>query len=55
MNQVEIYQTKDKRTQIEVKFIEETVWLTKNQITEHLDRDRPFIAPHISNILKRAN
>jgi hypothetical protein len=33
MNQIEIYQTKDKQTQVEVSFQEETVWLTQKQIT----------------------
>ena len=30
MNQIEIYQTKDKQTEIEVQFEEDTVWLSLN-------------------------
>ncbi len=52
MNQVEIYQTKDKQTEIEVQFEEDTVWLTQQQITELFDRDRTVIVKHIGNIFK---
>ncbi len=32
MNQIEIYKAKDGQTQIEVKFEEDTVWLTQKQM-----------------------
>jgi len=40
MNQIEIYQTKDKQTQVEVNFQEDTVWLTQKQMAELFGRDR---------------
>ncbi len=49
---IEIYQTKDKKTQIEVKFEGETIWLTQQQITELFRRDRTVITRHINNIFK---
>ena len=50
MNQIEIYQTKDKQTEIEVKFEEDTVWLSLNQISELFGRDKSVISRHIRNI-----
>lgn len=52
MNQIEIYQTKDKQTQIEVRIEEDTVWLTQDQITKLFERDRTVITKHINNIFK---
>jgi hypothetical protein len=52
MNQVEIYQTKDKQTQVEVKFEEDTVWLSQAQISDLFQRDRTVITRHINNIFK---
>ena len=52
MNQIEIYQTKDKQTQVEVSFQEETVWLTQKQITTLFCKDRTVITKHIRNIFK---
>ncbi len=52
MNQIEIYQTKDKQTNVEVRFEEESAWLSQIQITELFDRDRTVITKHINNIFK---
>jgi hypothetical protein len=52
MNQIEIYQTKDKQTEIEVRFEEDTVWLTQEQITKLFDRDRTVITKHINNVFR---
>ena len=52
MNQIEIFQTKDKQTQVEVSFQEETVWLTQKQITALFGKDRTVITKHIRNIFK---
>ena len=49
---IEIYQTKDKKTQIEVKFEGETVWLSLNQISELFGRDKSVISRHLNNIYK---
>jgi death-on-curing family protein len=52
MNQIEIYQTKDKQTKVEVSFEEDTVWLTQKQMAELYGRDRVSITQHIGNIFK---
>ena len=52
MNQIEIYQTKDKQTQVEVRFQEDTVWLSQSQISDLFQRDRTVITRHINNIFK---
>ena len=52
MNQIEIYQTRDKQTEIEVRFEEDTVWLTQEQLTRLFGRDRTVITKHINNIFK---
>lgn len=52
MNQIEIYQTKDKQAQVKVNFQEETVWLTQTQMAELFDKGRTTINEHIQNIFK---
>jgi hypothetical protein len=51
-NKIEIYQTADNQTQIQVKFEQETVWLTQKQIAEIFGTEVPAINKHIKNILK---
>ncbi len=50
--EIVIYQTEDGQTALEVKLIEETVWLNLNQMTELFKRDKSVISRHISNIFK---
>ena len=52
MNEIEIYKTTDGQTEIEVKFQEDTVWLTQSQITALFLRDRTVITKHINNVFK---
>lgn len=52
MNQIEIYQTKDKQTQIEVKFEEETVWLTQQQMAKLFGQTKQNISLHLNNCYK---
>jgi len=47
-----ICQTEDGQTSLEVKLIEETVWLNLNQMAELFKRDKSVISRHISNIFK---
>ncbi|PQA53793.1 RhuM family protein [Siphonobacter curvatus] len=49
-NQIEIYQTSDGNTQIEVKFEQDTVWLTNNQLVEVFDSSKANISEHIRHI-----
>tara|TARA_R110000868_G_scaffold231342_7_gene484730 strand:- start:88 stop:318 length:231 start_codon:yes stop_codon:yes gene_type:complete len=37
---------------IEVKLINENVWLNQNQLSKLFNRDRSFITRHINNIFK---
>ena len=52
MQNIEIYKTADNQTQIDVKFENETVWLTQSQITTLYQRDRTVITKHINNLFK---
>lgn len=51
-NQIEIYQSSDGQTQIEVKFEQETVWLSQEQIGNLFSRERSVVTKHISNVFK---
>lgn len=48
--QIEIYQGIDGRTQIEVAFEQETVWLTNSQLVELFNSSKANISEHIQNI-----
>jgi hypothetical protein len=52
MNQIEIYQTKDKQTQIEVRFEEDTVWLTQQQMADLFGQTKQNVSLHINNCYK---
>ena len=52
MSQIEIYQTKDKQTEIEVKFEEESVWLTQQQMANLFKQTKQNISLHINNCFK---
>ena len=52
MNQIEIYQTKDKQTEIEVQFEEDTVWLSLNQLADLFKRDKSLVSRNLNNIFK---
>lgn len=53
-NQGEIilYQTPDNQTALEVRFEDDTVWLTQKQIAELFGIQRPAITKHLKNIYK---
>ena len=50
MNKIEIYTNKNNETSIEVKFDDDTVWLSLNQISEVFARDKSVISRHIKKI-----
>lgn len=50
--QIVIYQTKDKKVNLEVKLEQETVWLTQRQIAELFLTERSVITKHLRNIFK---
>lgn len=51
-NRIELYQTKDGKTQVEVSFENDTVWLNQDQLVKLFDRDQSVISRHINNIFK---
>ncbi|HEY5407351.1 MAG TPA: virulence protein RhuM/Fic/DOC family protein [Ginsengibacter sp.] len=51
-NTIEIYQTSEGETQIEVKFEQGTVWLNRQQIALLFDRDVKTIGKHVNNVFK---
>ena len=51
-NQIEIYQAKDGRTQIEVTFDQDTVWLTNAQLVGLFNSSKANISEHIKHIFQ---
>ena len=47
-----LYQTSNNQTALEVRFENETVWLTQAQIAELFGTKRPAISRHLINIYK---
>ena len=47
-----IYEAKDGNLKVNVKFKDETVWLTQKQIAELFNIDRTVITKHVNNIFK---
>ncbi len=52
MSEILIYQTADDQTRIDVHFVEDTVWLNRNQLASLFDRDVKTIGKHIGNVFK---
>lgn len=52
MSKILMYQTKDNRTQIEVEFDKDTVWLSQRQMAELFDKNIMTVNEHIKNICK---
>ncbi len=49
---IEIYKINDTHTEIHVQFENESVWLSREQLSDLFQRDRTVISRHISNIFK---
>lgn len=47
INPIEIYQTPTDQTQVEVRFDNETVWLSLQQMADIFGRDKSVISRHI--------
>ncbi len=52
MSEVVIYQTSDSQTQVEVKFDQDTVWTSRQQLSDLFHRDIKTIGKHINNVFK---
>jgi len=50
MNEIVIFQSPENQTTIEVKFENETVWLSQKQMAELFDKDTDTIGLHLRNI-----
>lgn len=50
MSEIIIYQTSDNQTAIEVKFDNQTVWLSQKQMSELFDKDSDTVGLHLKNI-----
>lgn len=49
---IEIYKTSEGKTEIQVSFEEDTVWLTQSQISDLFSKSRVTITEHIGNVFK---
>ena len=49
-NFIEIYKCEDGTTNVEVKFIKESVWLNLSQIAQLFNKDKSVISRHLRNI-----
>ena len=49
-NQIVIYKAKDGQTQIDVHLLEETVWLSQENLVNLFERDQSVISRHINNV-----
>jgi hypothetical protein len=52
MSEIQIYKDKDNQTQVEVRFEDESVWLTQQQMTTLFDQTKQNIGLHINNCFK---
>ena len=50
--EIVIYQTDDGDTKIDVRFVDETVWLTQAQLCELYQTSKSNVSEHIKNIFK---
>jgi len=51
-SQIEIYQSQDGQTEVQVKFENETVWLSQKQMAQLFDKDTDTVGLHLKNIYK---
>lgn len=52
MNEIVLFETKDKSVTLPVTLKEETVWLTQAQMTSLFAVDRTVITRHVNNVFK---
>jgi hypothetical protein len=50
--QILLYQSNDGTIKVDVRFEDETVWLSQNQMGELFGKDKRTISEHINNIFK---
>jgi len=47
-----LFRTDDEKISVDVRFDEETVWLTLDQMSELFERDKSTISRHIKNVFE---
>jgi len=51
-NQIIIFKTEDEKISVDVRFVDETVWLTLDQIAALFERNKSTISRHIKNVFE---
>ena len=51
-SQIVIYQSESGETKIDVRFVDDTVWLSQSQMSELFHKNKRTISEHIGNIFK---
>jgi hypothetical protein len=54
VGEILLYQTEDGQTKIDVRLVNETIWLSLNQLAELFQRDKSVISRHIKNVFDEA-
>lgn len=52
LNQIEIFRTSDGRSEIHVRLVDDSIWLTQSQIVELFDSSKANISEHIKHIFQ---
>ncbi|NIA30900.1 MAG: hypothetical protein GWP06_13420, partial [Actinobacteria bacterium] len=52
LGEIILFQSEDGQTSVDVRLMEETVWLTQAQMTELFRRDQSVISRHVNNVFK---
>lgn len=47
-----LFKTEDQKISVDIRFEEETVWLTQEQMARLFDKGRSTVAKHILNVFK---
>ncbi|MEF9880632.1 MAG: cell filamentation protein Fic, partial [Clostridia bacterium] len=50
MDQIVIFKTSDEKVSVDVRFDEDTVWLTLDQMAALFERDKSTVSRHIRNV-----
>ena len=51
-NKIIIFKTDDEKISVDVRFVDDTVWLTQAQMSQLFEKDKRTISEHIGNIFK---
>jgi hypothetical protein len=53
MNAIEIYISEDKQTQVEVRFSDDSVWLSQVEMARLFNQTKQNVSLHINNCFKK--